>query len=228
MSTKLLAFSLSIVAMILLSGCSSDSSGGTSPIHTIPTNNDQTGTNPIGDDQTGTNPTSREPIVAYSCENTMQGITLKAGASGELKIDCYDGSFGNIAFNNVNEIRIAQMISVTTGSGIDQGSNYTMTVTSNLQEGTVHTQASFAHANFDCVDTYDIGQSLPVTISDATEIYDYIFFENMQLVSTTCPQDDGTDDGNFGEYGSGSSLINVTITSEDGVVSKYSMFTSVQ
>jgi len=210
MNTKLMSLGLSVATVLMMSACgttddSDDSSGG--------------GTN---------NPSTVQPAAAYTCEKTLsfngKSITMKAGANGDLKIVCNEFG-GDLKFNNVNEIAIAQLVSTETVNFVEvSGDTINATVNTDLKAGTrTYKGTSSAHGNINCVETYDTG-TLPVTIYDASDLETYIEFDNMQQTNTTCPDWINEDDSNSPDPKSAEIQSNATVTDVNGKKSNASAY----
>ena len=215
MNTKFM--SLSLVAALVLTACSSDSTddnteGGTSSNPTVVI------------------PSTTEPLVPYSCEGTYTQngtvYTNNMSADGELKVECVNNA-GHLSFNNVNELSIAQVISSDAiNTEESDGSTINITITTDSLAGTqsfIGTSSMYGALN--CVSTYDTS-SLPGTIYDVSDISIYVEFDNAQLIATTCPDWVNDESDDMLEPVSAVFLSNTTITATNGTVSHYSNYFS--
>jgi len=206
MNKKLMSLSLSIAAALMLTACSVDSS------------DDSSSDNAVED------PAKITPSAKYTCEKTADGETNKWGADGDLKIEC-DAKRGVLVFNdNINEIKISQVVTTMTVDFVEaDGEKVVATVINNLKEGTKTIKGnSSKDGDVNCVEKFDTSVTLPETVSDTNRIGNFVYFEHMEKTNTTCP--DWIDDEDDSEPKSAKFQMNSIITDENGKVSHYSTY----
>ena len=206
MNTKLMSLGLSIVAALMLTACTVDSS------------DDSSSNNGVED------PAKITPSAKYTCEKSTDGETNKWGANGDLKIECGKDR-GHLVFNdNINEIKTSQVVTTMTVDFVEaDGEKIVATIVNDLKAGTKTIKGnSSKNGDVNCVETYETSVTLPESVSDTQRIGELVYFENMTQTNTTCPK--WVDDEDDSEPKSAKFQMNSIITDENGKVSHYSTY----
>jgi len=134
---------------------------------------------------------SLDPVVSYSVEKESEyngkTVKMKLGANGDFKaVSGYSG-YPELEFANEAEAPYTVSSLVEVESYGYEGSDDTVsgTITSDYAEGTEHIKAkSKEHGDVDCTNKYQ--SPLPFVLGAASDI-DEVYFDEEQLISTTCP-----------------------------------------
>ena len=189
MQSKIVSASISVIAVFMIGCGSSDSTTDTASVPTTPTEITDTLTQEVASQEYNVSGT-----YTYTDNNGNTMLTIrKISADGAFEAyantdqDSNQTYVGYKLLDTLNELTMTQVTATDIGIYDDNSGSGTVTIISNLADGTVHLSGTNSlEGNFDCVQTYDVGD-MPKIITSTDDFEQYIYFYNFQKLSTTCP-----------------------------------------